>query len=114
MRLVDGLKRFKGIESFETQVAEISERVDSKENRDTLRAGQVFYRVVMAKFRKNEQRMQLMAKYYRRYKKTVYGDAIKAIFDDKERKTKWSDFFIAKNPTAKNYAYPPQPPTGKK
>ena len=64
--------------------------------------------------RKDDQRLQLMAQYYRRYKKTPYADAIKAVFDDKERKTKWSDHFLAKNPTAKDYAYPPKPPAAKK
>jgi hypothetical protein len=102
-RLVEGSQRFKGIDSFEEQVAEVSERLKGEEQKREIKIGQAFYQIVMSKY-KEPQLHSMMAKFCNTYKKSVYTRALKRVLEEKKN---WSDYFTEQNPEAKNYDYPP-------
>ncbi|MBI1335732.1 MAG: hypothetical protein GC164_02085 [Phycisphaera sp.] len=108
-RLADARNRLGGIEDASDKLGETLTRFKSDENRATISAGEQFYRVINSG-RTGDAQLQLLGQYYQRYKETDYGRAIKALIDDKDGKTLWSDFFVAKNPRATGYDYPPKTP----
>jgi hypothetical protein len=113
VRLHEGMNRFKGIAEFGEKVAPAAERLAAQELKPLLRAGEVFYRVVSTK-QEEAQRYQAMGQYRQAYRDTIYAEAFKAVMEDPEKKTTWSDYFLARNPDARDHQYPPPLNGGKK
>lgn len=99
-RLVDGLKRFKGVAGFEEKTAGIAERLETKEAKEEIKAGEIFYRFLGLE---EAARLQALPMFCKRYPASAYARAWEG-----RKEGRWSEAFVARNPEAKNYGYPPE------
>lgn len=107
LRLLDGQRRFKGIGRFEERIAGIPERLEVK---DELAAGKIFHQIVAMPLKESEEasRVQALRQFSKRHEQSVYAKAVAAALKDpKAEAPSWFAHFVAQNPGAKSYGYPP-------
>jgi hypothetical protein len=106
-RLAEGARSFKGIPAFEGRSAEIAARLESKEAKDEIRAGEIFYQMLAAPPKDEVVRVQLWRQFCKRHEESSYARAAEALLKDPKEEGRWSSVFVARNPAAKHYGYPP-------
>ncbi len=106
-RLLEGQRRFKGVGRFEERMAGIAERLEVKEE---LAAGKIFHHLATMAVKEGEEAAKVLAlrQFSARHEKSVYARAVQAALKSpKGEAPSWFGPFIAQNPGAKSYGYPP-------
>lgn len=103
----EGSRAFKGIPAFDTPAAVIASRLESKEAKDEIKAGELFYRMLAAPPKEEAAWAVFWKPFLKRHEESVYAKAVEALLKDPKDAGRWASIFISRNPAVKNYGYPP-------